>query len=208
MERDGLIKVFGGAINNLKSGKEGKNMLGEKLLRMVLVMLFVVVLGMGCDSGGKNPAGPSGLPAEATTSEASPASTPLPPTGLIPDIEVRNATNLINGVLYFGDVVVGERHQSFVDITNVGKGNLLVEDVRVSTAGTFRISSVCPSITRSCSHSFTYPYRLSPGEYLTVFIEFAPPTAGSYCSVRDYLTIQSNDPDERTVRIGLCGRGI
>ncbi len=175
----------------------------------IIIFLLLLTSGLiqGC-SDKASPTEPTELKGEITTSETAPAAAPL--SSRIPDIDVRNVTNLRGNTFHFGDVRADETGYNFIDIYNIGRGDLVISEVRMNPGGVFYITgSDCLSVSGICSPGpVTFPYTLPPGTILHVFLEFRPFAAGGYCSTTDYLKILSNDPDESKVAIYMCGRGI
>ena len=97
----------------------------------------------------------------------------------------------------FGDVIVGTSQQRIVTVRNVGTGSLVIYSIANAVGSIFYIDNdVCTGMTVPQNGTC----------YITV--RFTPIAVTTYCSIRDYFLITSNDPDENTVRVNFCGRGI
>ncbi len=198
MAKDGLIKVIEREINdkdNFKSRKEEKKMVTKRILRIVLGMLFVVVLAIGCDSKGGNPAGPEDTGTGSTnpgTGSTNPGSTsgetPAPTTPTVPDIDVSPTS------LDFGVVKVGTSSYPLGEVTIKNVGTAVLKGLSYSySVDPFYLSAT------DCG------YELQPGEKCVMKMKFHPTTPGTKSTS---LHISSNDPDEPTVVVDLQGKGF
>ncbi len=201
MAKDGIIKVIERAINhddNFKSGKEEDKMKTKRILRMVLGMVFVVVLGMGCESGGGNPAGPSGDTGTVADtgsgsgagsgSDTTPPATPPPPS--TPSVPVAYMTP---GHIDFGDVLIGSEKNESAIIEN--KGTAVLEIIKVSNGGE---SPVPFKTTKACD-------LIPPGASCEHIVRFEPTKLGNHQT--GYFEITTNDPVNPILKTTLSGNG-
>ncbi|MEK6692165.1 MAG: choice-of-anchor D domain-containing protein [Nitrospirota bacterium] len=201
MAKDGLIKVIEGAINddaNFKLKKEEKKMFTKGILRMVLGMVFVVVLAMGCNSGGSNPAGPSGDTGAVADSGSGSGSgsgsdtTPTPPATPPPSTPSVPVAYMTPDHIDFGSVLIGSKKTESVIIENKGTATLnIISAVTGSDwGGTFNATGVCDSIP--------------PGASCEYKVRFEPPTVGN---LTGYFKITTNDPVNAILKTTLSGYG-
>ncbi|WP_248910333.1 NosD domain-containing protein [Halocatena marina] len=106
-----------------------------------------------------------------------------------PDIDVSPTS------LDFGKVTIGDSKTKNVTVTNTGTGTLEVSatDIVGTDASAFTIVGG------------EAPFSLEPGESQNITVEFAPT---SKCTKHATLQIESNDPDEPTTTVELCGKGV
>ncbi len=188
MAKDGIIKVIERAINhddNFKSGKEEDKMKTKGILRMVLGMVFVVVLGMGCESGGGNP---------GTDIQ------------LVPDIEVIAYIDT-DGAWGFGTVQNGYSTTRLVQIRNKGTATLKYYPPEVTPTNLFS-AITHPTSSKNCSLLPVYQSLespLEPGEVCDFLVEFRCPEGTASGTKGGNLQIASNDPDEPTVNLRFSG---
>ena len=206
MAKDGLIKVIEGAINDDdnfstgsygKSRKEEKKMFTKGILRMVLGMVFVVVLAMGCNSGGSNPAGPSGDTGAVADSGSGSGSgsgsdtTPTPPATPPPSTPSVPVAYMTPDHIDFGSVLIGSNKTKSIILENKGTATLNI--TAMSVGFTFKAIGVF------------FPNTLAPGESWEYTIKFEPPSLGIHA---ENFRIITNDPVNPIVTTTLSGTGF
>lgn len=107
----------------------------------------------------------------------------------MPDVDVSPLT------YNFGEVKLGESSDAIVSISNIGSGDLTVQNVNlIDIKGYYSILSLP-----------TLPVTLSSNQTLDVYITFTPSVAGDFSAI---LEITSDDPDEGLVGVTLGGTGV
>lgn len=203
----------------LYHGKEIKKKGGEIMKRyglFIIVLSLILISGLiqGC-SDKTSPTEPTEFKGEITTSETAPSAElshgEIYRARPVPDINVSPT------FLDFGDVPVATDCRGdklmYLKVKNTGTADLIFsrDDVHISGSRIFHLhpcmnGGACLNLWDGGS-SRDHTVTLRPGEECTIAVAFLPQNAGTYCSIRDYIAITSNDPDERIVRVGLCGRG-
>jgi parallel beta-helix repeat protein len=105
-----------------------------------------------------------------------------------PDIDVSPTR------LNFGKVTVGDSETKNVTVTNTGTGTLDVSATDI----------IGPDASAFSIVNGEAPFSLAPGESQNVTVEFAPTSKSTKTAT---LQIESNDPDEPTTTVKLCGKG-
>ena len=102
----------------------------------------------------------------------------------------------------FGELAVGSRSGPVeLTIRNIGSAGLIVQSLSNSDASNFIL--VSNGGTNGCSPA--RPFTLEPSQSCTFTAEFAPSASGAFTA---NVTIESNDLDERNVRVPLTGTGV
>ncbi len=131
------------------------------------------------------------LDIESNDADEPTVSVPLAGTGTEqqPNIDVSPTS------LNFGKVPVGDSKTKNITVTNTGTGTLDVSatDIVGADASTFSIADG------------NAPFSLAPGESQNVTVEFAPTSKSTKTAT---LQIESNDPDDPTTTVELCGKAV
>lgn len=107
----------------------------------------------------------------------------------MPDIDVSPLT------YNFGEVKIGESSDAIVSISNIGSGDLTIQNVNlIDIKGYYSILSLP-----------TLPVTLSSNQTLDVYITFTPSVAGDFSAI---LELTSDDSDEGLVEVTLGGTGV
>lgn len=99
---------------------------------------------------------------------------------------------VVPSVLDFGSLPQGKASEKWVTVTNVGKNELVVEDLRISGLSSFVLLDEEPS------------FRLPPGAFKDIALRFTPEQPKDNTGL---LTVYSNDPAQWAVEVPLLGDG-
>ncbi|WP_376695714.1 choice-of-anchor D domain-containing protein [Wenzhouxiangella sp. EGI_FJ10305] len=107
-------------------------------------------------------------------------------------------TGLVPGLgfepLDFGDQLVGQPTQGEIDLTNIGQGELVIDNIALGAAR----GSVFSLIGDDCDTP------IAAGDFCTVTVGFTPPAEGAFDSV---LSVSSNAGSE-PAEVPLSGQGV